>query len=279
MSAGDLSAMIIALREGIEMTLIAGIVLAYLTQIGERRAHRWVWAGLGAAAIVSLGFLGILNLLGAEFEGRTEQLFEGVAMLLAAVFLTWMIFWMLRQARYLRSDLHRAVQETIAGSGAAWGIFLLVFFAVVREGVETALLLFSAPGEGKVLGSIVGLASAVGIGVLIYVFGQKIDLRTFFRVTGVVLVLFAAGLVTHGLHEFIEAGVLSGGPELFDLSARLPDDAGTGGLLRTLFGYSADPTLLEGVAYVAYYVVVVVLWRNGRVGRVAVTETGPATAP
>lgn len=278
MSAGDLSALIIALREGIEMTLIAGIVLAYLTQIGERRAHRWVWAGFGAAAFVSLGFLGILNLLGAEFEGATEAIFEGAAMLLAAVFLTWMIFWMLRQARYLKSDLHRAVQETIAGGGAAWGIFFLVFFAVVREGVETALLLFSAPGEGKVLGSVIGLAGAVAIGILIYVFGRRIDLRTFFRVTGVVLVLFAAGLVTHGLHEFIEAGVLSGGPELFDLSARLPDDAGIGGLLRTLFGYSADPTLLEGVAYVAYYGLVVLLWRTGIIGRARVAESGPATA-
>jgi high-affinity iron transporter len=279
MSAGDLSALIIALREGIEMTLIAGIVLAYLTQIGERRAHRWVWAGVGAAALVSLGFLGILNLLGAEFEGATEAVFEGAAMLLAAVFLTWMIFWMLRQARYLKSDLHRAVQETIAGGGAAWGIFFLVFFAVVREGVETALLLFSAPGEGKVLGSVIGLVAAIGIGVLIYAFGQKIDLRTFFRVTGVVLVLFAAGLVTHGLHEFIEAGVLSGGPELFDLSARLPDDAGLGGLLRTLFGYSADPTLLEGVAYLAYYGLVLLLWRTGLIGRVGAAKTGPATAP
>jgi high-affinity iron transporter len=278
MSAGDLSALIIALREGIEMTLIAGIVLAYLTQIGARRAHRWVWAGVGAAAIVSLAFLGILNALDAEFEGRTEALFEGAAMLIAAGFLTWMIFWMLRQARYLRSDLHRAVQETIAGGGAAWGIFFLVFFAVVREGVETALLLFSAPGEGKLLGSVIGLGSAIGIGVLIYAFGQKIELRTFFRVTGIVLVLFAAGLVTHGLHELIEGGLLSGGPELFDLSPWFPDDAGVGGLLRTLLGYSADPTLLEGAAYVAYYAIVLVLWRTGLIGRVATARSKAATA-
>jgi len=278
MSAGDLSALIIALREGIEMTLIAGIVLAYLTQIGERRAHRWVWAGVGAAAIVSLGFLGILNLLGAEFEGRTEQLFEGAAMLLAAAFLTWMIFWMLRQARYLKSDLHRAVQETIAGGGAAWGLFFLVFFAVVREGVETALLLFSAPGEGKVLGSVIGLGSAIAIGVLIYVFGQRIDLRTFFRVTGVVLVLFAAGLVTHGLHEFIEAGVLSGGPELFDLTRTLPDSEGAGAILRSLLGYSADPTLIEGLAYAGYLVLAIVLWRTGIIGRIAAPRMAAKSA-
>jgi high-affinity iron transporter len=277
-SAGDAGAFVIALREGIEMTLIAGIVLAYLSQIGARRAHRWVWAGIGAAALVSLGFLWILNLLDAEFEGPTEAIFEGAAMLLAAAFLTWMIFWMLRQARYLKSDLHRAVQETLASGGAAWGIFFLVFFAVVREGVETALLLFSAPGEGKLFGSLVGLASAVGIGMLIYVFGRSINLRTFFRVTGAVLVLFAAGLVTHGVHEFVESGLISGGPELFDLSPWLPDDAGVGGLLRTLFGYSADPTLIEGIAYVGYYVIALVLWRTGLVARVAAARAKPATA-
>ena len=124
MSAGNLSALIIALREGIEMTLIAGIVLAYLTQIGAGRAHRWVWLGIGAAAAVSVAFLGILNVLNAEFQGTTEQLFEGVTMLVAAGFLTWMIFWMLRQSRYLKGELHRAVQETLATGGAAWGIFI-----------------------------------------------------------------------------------------------------------------------------------------------------------
>ena len=279
MTSGDAGAFVIALREGIEMTLIAGIVLAYLSQIGARRAHRWVWLGIAGAAAVSLAFLWILNVLEAEFEGPTEALFEGTTMLLAAAFLTWMIFWMLRQARYMKSELHRAVQDTLAGGGAAWGIFFLVFFAVVREGVETALLLFSAPGEGKLLGSVLGLASAIGIGVAIYVFGRSIDLRTFFRATGVVLVLFAAGLVTHGVHDFVEAGFIPGGPELFDLSPWLPDDAGLGGLLRTLFGYSADPTLIEGIAYVGYYAVALLLWRTGLVGRIAAARAKPATAP
>ena len=269
MSAGDLSALVIALREGIEMSLIAGIVLAYLTQVGARRAHRWVWLGVGAAVAVSLGFLGVLNLLNAEFTGSTEQIFEGVTMLLAAAFLTWMIFWMLRQARYLKSELQQAVQETLAAGGAAWGILLLVFFAVVREGVETALLLFAAPGEGKLLGSVIGLAAAIGIGVLIYAFGRRIDLRTFFKVTGVLLVFFAAGLVTHSAHEFVEAGVINGGPVLFDLSAILPDQEGVGAMLRSLLGYSADPTLIEGIAYAAYLALAFVLWRTGIIGRIA----------
>ena len=277
MSPGDVSALIIATREGIEMTLIAGIVLAYLTQVGARRAHRWVWAGVTAAAAVSLAFLGVLNALNAEFEGPTEKIFEGVTMLLAAGFLTWMILWMLRQARYLKTELQQAVNLALAHGAAAWGIFFLVFFSVVREGVETALLLFAAPGAGKLLGAIVGLAIAVGIGVAIYAFGRRVDLRRFFTVTGIVLVLFAAGLVTHGVHEFVEAGVLAGGPQLFDAYELLPDDVGIGSILNSLLGYSADPTLLEGVVYLGYYVVALILWRSGLIGRF--TAARPTVKP
>ena len=277
MSTGDLGALLITLREGIEMTLVVGIVLAYLGQTGTMRAARWVWAGVGAATLVGLAFLGVLNALDAEFEGKTEQVFEGSTMLLAAAFLTWMIFWMLRNARSLKSELHRGIESALASGGAAWGLFLLVFFAVVREGVELALLLFAAPGAGKLLGTVVGLAGAIGVGVLIYAFGRRIDLRSFFRVTTILLVLFAAGLVTHGVHEFVEGGLIAGGPELFDLSRVLPDNSGIGALLRTLFGYSADPTLIEGIAYVGYYLIALVLWRTGIIGRIAAPRTAAST--
>ena len=272
MSAGDLSALLIALREGVEMTLIVGIVLAYLAKVGAGRAARWVWGGVLAAAATSLVFLVILNALGAEFQGATEMIYEGIAMLLAAAFLTWMIFWMMERARFLRRELETGVDEALA-RGAAWGLFLLAFFTVVREGVETALLLFAAPGEGKLLGTIVGFAGAIAIGVLVYVFGRRIDLRAFFRVTGVLLVFFAAGLVTHGVHEFVEAG-LPGGPTVFDLGEVLPDSSGVGAVLRTLFGYSADPSVLEVVVYFGYFVAVWALSRL-RPARVAVA---PRTA-
>jgi high-affinity iron transporter len=264
MSAADISALLLALREGIEMALVVGIVLAYLTQVGARRAHRWVWLGTGVAALVSLGALGLLNALDAEFEGATEQIFEGTTMLLAATFLTWMIFWMLRNARSLKGELQRGVQAVLDRGGLAWGIFLLVFFAVVREGVELALLLFAAPGEGKLLGSVLGLLGAVGVGLLIYAFGRRIDLRTFFRVTSVVLILFAAGLVAHAAHEFAEAGILAAveGPELWSTKGILPDNEGLGAILRALFGYQDEPTVIEVVAYVGYFVVVWILSRT-----------------
>jgi high-affinity iron transporter len=277
MSAADISALLIALREGVEMALIVGIVLAYLGNIGARTAQRWVWLGVGAAALVSVGFLGILNLLEREFEGAVEQIYEGTAMLLAAAFLTWMIFWMLQRSRYLKSELQGGVAEALARGGAAWGLFALAFFTVVREGVETALLLFAAPGEGKLLGAVIGFAAAIGIGVLIYAYGRRIDLRTFFRVTGILLVVFAAGLVTHGVHEFVEAG-LAGGPTVFDLSATLPDDEGLGSILRALLGYSADPTWLEVTVYVAYFILVWALSKTKLIGRMVprVTEARPS---
>jgi high-affinity iron transporter len=268
-SAGDLGALLIALREGIEMALVVGIVLAYLAQTGTMRAARWVWTGAGAAAAVSLGFLGVLNALNAEFEGATEQVFEGVTMILAAAFLTWMILWMLRNARYLKAELHRGVEAALAKGGAAWGLFLLVFFAVVREGVELALLLFAAPGEGKLLGTIVGLAIAAGVGVGIYAFGRAIDLRTFFRITSALLILFAAGLVAHAAHEFAEAGVLAAveGPKLWSTKAFLPDNEGLGSVLRALFGYQDEPTVIELVTYVGYFVIVWLIWRSGLAAR------------
>lgn len=264
MSAADLSALVIAMREGIEMALVVGILLAYLTQVGARAAHRWVWLGVGSAVLVSLGALGLLNVLDAELEGQGELLFEGTTMVLAAIFLTWMIFWMLRNSRHLKGELQRSVQGVLDRGGMAWGIFLLAFFAVVREGVELALLLFAAPGEGKLLGSVIGLAVAIGVGVLIYAFGRRIDLRTFFRVTTIILVLFAAGLVAHAAHEFAEAGLLSAveGPKLWSTRGLLPDDEGLGAILRALLGYQDEPTVIEVVAYLGYFVVVWVLSRT-----------------
>lgn len=263
------------------MALIVGIVLAYLGQVGARTAQRWVWAGVGLAAIVSLGFLGILNALDKEFAGSTEQLFEGSTMLLAAAFLTWMILWMARNSRSLKGELQRGVTAALDRGGAAWGLFLLVFFAVVREGVELALLLFAAPGDGKLLGTLIGLAFAVGVGVLIYAFGRRIDLRSFFRVTTILLVLFAAGLVSHAAHELVEAGVLDAieGPMLWTTAAILPQDEGLGSILRALFGYSDEPHVIEVVAYVAYLVAAWALSRTRFARTPIATVPRSATTP
>jgi len=261
------------------MALVVGIVLAYLGQVGAGAARRWVWLGVGAATAVSLVFLGVLNALDREFEGATEQLFEGTTMLIAAGFLTWMILWMSRNSRSLKGELQRGVSAALDRGGAAWGVFLLVFFAVVREGVELALLLFAAPGEGKLLGTVLGLAGAIGIGMLIYAFGRRVDLRTFFRVTTLLLVVFAAGLVSHAAHEFAEAGLLAGieGPMLWTTKDLLPEDQGLGAILRSLFGYADSPHTIEVVAYLGYFVVAWLLSRT-RLARAPITAPEKAVA-
>lgn len=277
MSGGDVSALLLALREGTEMALIVGIVLAYLGQIGAWAARRLAWLGVGTAAVVAAGFLGILNALDREFSGTTEALFEGSTMVLATAFLTWMILWMARNSRSLKGELQRGVAAALERGGAAWGIFLLVFFAVVREGVELALLLFAAPGAGKVVGAGLGLAGAAGIGVLIYAFGRRVDLRTFFRVTTIFLVLFAAGLLSQGAAAFAEAGVLAPveGPVLWSTAAWLPQGDGLGAVLNALFGYVDSPRLIEVVGYLLYFVIA---WALSRTSLARAPIVAPTTA-
>src|SRR5919197_1080601 len=265
MSPADLTTFFIMLREGVEASLIVGILLAYLRQVGSLRHSRFVWTGVLAALGVSFGVLVALEAVGAEFEGATEQVFEGSTMRLATVVLTWMVFWMMRQSRLIKGELQRGIDRALA-EGAGWGILLLAFFAVVREGVETALLLqaaFLSTGEVTAFGALLGLAVAIALGVLIYGFGVRIDLRRFFQVTAVVLLLFAAGLVSHAAHEFAEAGFL---PEIvermWDTSAALPDDTGAGAILRALFGYSDHPSLLEVIVYAGYVALVILLLRT-----------------
>jgi high-affinity iron transporter len=257
---------VIALREGIEAALIVSIVLAYLKQLGASDRARLVWWGTGLAVALSAAIGTAIFIAGAEFEGAAEEIFEGLVTLAAVGVLTWMIFWMRRQGARIRSELQEKVDTALVAGGLA--LAGLAFFAVLREGIETALFLFAAAKgtavEGtavapatQVTGAFLGLTLAVILGVLLYRGGIRMNLRSFFRVTGLILIVVAAGLFAYSLHELQEAGWL---PILeahaFDLSANLPDDAGTGAILRGLVGYNADPTWLEVVGWAAYLVVV-----------------------
>ena len=255
---------VIALREGIEASLIVSILLAYLRKVGRPEGSRLVWVGTASAgALSALVAIGIF-LAGASFDGRAAQLFEGSATLAAVAVLSWMIFWMRRQSATLRTELQEKVDGALLAGGSA--LAAIAFFAVLREGVETALFLFAAASgtavaqgavAAQMLGAVLGLATAVVLGVLLYRGGISLNLRTFFRATGLALVVIAGGLLAYSLHEFQDAGVL---PLLtataFDLSATLPDDVGIGAILRGLVGYHATPSLLEVVAWVGYIVVV-----------------------
>jgi high-affinity iron transporter len=258
------------LREGVEAALIVSIILAYLSQTGNRRHFSKIWIGTVAAVVVSLLIgIGLFVTVGG-FEEPYEQLFEASTMILATAVLTWMLFWMRRQARSVKGELQAAVDRVLT-EGSAWGLAVLAFTAVIREGVETSLFLVGqvnaaaaegAGGElGTLLGALIGLAIAVAIGWMIYTGSRRINYGTFFRLTGLVLVFIAAGLLSHAVHELIEVSwitVLTG--TAFDLSAILPDDAGVGMFLRALFGYAAAPEVLTLIVYLAYLVPVLILY-------------------
>jgi high-affinity iron transporter len=281
------------LREGVEAALIVSIILAYLAKTGNQRHFGKIWLGAGAAVALSvvIGFV-LFNTIGG-LEEPAEQIFEGFAMLIAAGVVTWMLFWMRRTSANIKGELQAGVDRALVGGGI-FGLALLAFTAVIREGIETALFLMgqaTAAGteaSSTLVGAIIGLLIAIGIGVALYRGAKVINLRTFFNWTGIALIFIAAGLLAHGIHEFIEAGWITiGTSTAFDISGILPHDpeAGpigvVGSILRALVGYTSTPEWITFVAWLAYVVIVLYLYtRPVRPAEVpgTVREQGPVGA-
>lgn len=258
---------LLSLREGLEAALIIGIVLGALRQMRRQDLAPAVWAGTLSALVVCTAAATGLNMLGVAFEAPGEAIFEGITMLLAAGILTWMIFWMARQARYIKSNLESGVQR--ASRTGKRGLFVLAFVAVLREGVELALFLtasaFASDTIQTLLGALLGLGTAILLGATVFATSVRLDLRRFFQVTGVLLILFAAGLVAHGVHEFNEVGWIPPVIEhVWDVNAVLDEKSILGELLKALFGYNGNPSLTEMLAYVAYFGAVFLGLRAGK---------------
>lgn len=252
---------LLSLREGLEAALIIGIVLGALRQMKRSDLNPAIWLGTGSAILVSLLGAGLLTLIGAEFEGRAEEIFEGTAMLLAAGILTWMIFWMRANARTLKQDLETDVRRATLGGGVK-ALFALAFFSVAREGLELALFLVAASAATDnlqtLIGAVSGLGAAIVLGWLLFTTTRRLNVRAFFQVTNVLLILFAAGLVAHGVHEFNEAGLIPPVVEhVWDTNGILDENSTVGAISKALFGYNGNPSLTEVVAYVGYFLV---LW-------------------
>jgi high-affinity iron transporter len=255
-----LSAGLITFREGMEAALIVGIVISYLIKVGSPHQVRAAWFGIVVAVAISIAAALTLQIIGTSLEEPYEQIFEGSMMLLAVLILTWMIFWMRYQGRFIKRDLEHKVQTTLA-SRATLGIFGLAFVAVLREGIETALFLsasaFANDGTATFIGSLVGLTLAVGIGYAIYVMSLRLNLGLFFDMTSVLLLIFAAGLFARGIHEFQEIGWL---PILtqsaWNLQTMLPNSSTIGSILRAMVGYNDSPSLLETVGYIFYWAII-----------------------
>jgi high-affinity iron transporter len=215
-----LGAFVITLREGFEATLIVGLILAYLAKTGQREHATAVWWGVAAAVGISLAIGATLFLSVGELEGSAEKVYEGSAMIFAAAVVTWMAFWMRKQAATIGAHLREQVSESLRAGGAI-GLASVAFIGVAREGLETALFLFaSTENSGPVLavaGGVLGLVAAVGLGVAFYRGALRLDLSKFFTVTSVLVIAFAAYLIFGGIHELGEAS----GSEALEVAAPL----------------------------------------------------------
>lgn len=273
-----LSTFVIGLREGLEAALIVGIVAAFLRTQGRADRLRYVWAGVAAAVAVCLAFAITLQVVSADLPQRQQEALESVIGLVAVAMVTYMIVWMRRHARDLKGHLERSAGAALA-SGSAWALVGMAVLAVLREGFETSVFLLAAfqasmsplsAGGGAVLGIVV----SAGLGYAIYRGGVKLDLAKFFTVTGVVLVVVAAGLFATSFHTGHEAGWVNvGQAQALDLSWLVRPGTVLASVFTGLLGFQPKPTVVELLAWVAYVVPLgtYVLWPTLRRGK-------PATA-
>lgn len=251
-----LATYLIGLREGLEAALIISILVAYLVRTDRRSALPWVWAGVAIAVAMSIGVALILNLTSSVLSDTAEKLFAGIMSFVAVAMVTWMVFWMKSASRTIANDLRGTLDQAFAmGVGA---VATMAFVSVAREGLETAVFFFSLTnstegGSRAIAGLALGLATSAAIGWLLYRGAVRINLSTFFRFTGLLLILVAAGVLTYGVHELQEVGVLPGEDNVaFDVSATIPADSWYGSVLRGVLGFRPVMTVLEVVVWASY---------------------------
>jgi high-affinity iron transporter len=274
---------LIGLREGLEAALVVSILVAYLVKIERRDLLPRIWAGVAIAVLVSLGFGFALfyGPRGLTFEA--QEMIGGVLSIVAVGFVTWMIFWMARAARTLSGELRGRIDD--AAEGPWWGLVLVAMLAVGREGLETALFLWSATEavsrdtnstSQPLVGAALGIATAVVLAYLLYRGAISINLSTFFTWTGGFLILVAGGVLSYGVHDLQEAGILPGLDNLaWDVSDTIDPTTWYATLLKGIFNFSPATTVLEATVWVLYVVPVMFLFVRGARRRTA----PPAPAP
>ncbi|MGW6556477.1 iron uptake transporter permease EfeU [Streptomyces hydrogenans] len=250
---------LIGLREGLEASLVVCILIAYLVKTGRRDALKPIWAGIGVAVGIALAFGAGLEFGSQELTFEAQELLGGSLSILAVVLVTWMVFWMKKTARHLRAELHGKLDAALAmGTGA---LVATAFLAVGREGLETALFVWAsvrASSDGShapLLGVVLGLLTAVLLGWLFYRGALRINLAKFFTWTGGMLVVVAAGVLAYGVHDLQEARFLDGlADKAFDISATVPPDSWYGTLLKGVFNFQPDPTVLQVTVWALYLI-------------------------
>ncbi len=252
---------LITLREGIEAALVVAIMVSYLAKVESKNYLRPLYIGVILGIVGSVAVAGLFEIVAVEFEGSLEAVFEGSTMFLAAAVLTTMIAWMAKNSRAMSESIKTKMEQAMS-AGRYFGLAFLAFISVFREGIETVLFLgsasFTSTGVQLLVGGLLGLAAAALIGFAIIRYSVRLNLRTFFNVTGFFLILFAAGLVSRGLFEFEEAGLVPSLVEhVWNTNWIINDQSTLGALLTSLLGYNGTPSLVEILGYIAYWVVVV----------------------
>lgn len=266
-----LANLLIALREGLEAALVVSIIVAYLVKADRRDALPKLWGGVALAALIPLIVGAILTWGPKTLTFQAQEILGGSLSFIAVGLVTWMIFWMGKNARELKGEIEGSLSRTLSAGSSGWGVVWIAVIAVGREGVETALFVWATVRSSienstmqTTLGVLTGLLIAIVLGVLLYQGAVRINFRVFFAVTGYFLVLVAAGIVAYGVGDFQEAGVLPGIMDhAWDLSAHLP---GTTSplhwlyvLLQAMFQFNLQPTVLQVVGWILYIVPVLVL--------------------
>ncbi len=281
---------VITLREGVEAALVVGIVLACLKKAEQSHLNSWVYIGIGAGIAASAGVGGLFNQLlhalstsNQPYAPAIKQLLEGSLGIFAIAMLSWMLIWMTQQARFLKTEVEGAVTAALKeNTKAGWGVFGLIFIAVLREGFETVIFVSAQFQQGltPALGAVAGLLGAAIIGVLLFKWGVKIDIRQFFKFMGILLLLIVAGLAVSALKHFDQAAAILSqtdsqyaaicvyfdrtaqlhscilGPLVWDAAGILPDRQFPGILLKALFGYRDRLYLIQAIAYAMFLVIV-----------------------
>lgn len=263
------SSFVIVFRETLEAALIVGIILAFLARTRAQAFMKHVLSGTVSALAASGVIAFIFERTVGSFEGRAAEIFEGLVALLASGILTYMIFWMHRQASQIRIHME-AELGAVVNRKDLWALWGMAFFAVLREGAETILFLkaaaLQAGGAVSVLGGFSGFFLAVGLTAAVFWFGRKIPLKPFFHSTGFLLTLMAAGLLGYGIHELEEAGWLPALVEhVWNLNSLLNEKEGIGSFLKAIFGYNGNPSLLEAVSYYTYLLGILTLLQRRKV--------------
>jgi high-affinity iron transporter len=282
-----LATYLIGLREGLEATLVVSILIAFLVKSDRKDRLVQVWSGVGLAVALSVFFGWLLSYTSTTLLQKYEhrELFEAITSILAVVFVTWMIFWMRKAARSIAGELRGKLQDALEVGSIA--VAVMAFLAVVREGLETSLIFYSAvqgaaDNSRPLYALLIGIASAVAIGYLMYATAVRINLSVFFTWTGGLLILVAAGILKYGVHDFQEANALPGLNNLaYDISGVLDPSAWYTALLTGMFNITPTASVLETIAWAAYGIPVLLLFlRPARKKAPAVTpEPTPAPAP